>query len=61
MEPDKKTVLIPVWDLCTDEIIEMEVDEECLLEMDRAAEEMRQRRERAWEEERDAWEYAHDE
>lgn len=28
MDPEKKTVKFPVWDLETDEIIEMEMDED---------------------------------
>lgn len=61
MEPnEKKTVKIPVWDLETDEIIEMEIDQEALDAMDEADREAEERLERALERDREAWRYVRD-
>lgn len=44
MDPEeKKIVKIPVWDIETDEIIEMEIDQETLDAMDAADREVQQR------------------
>lgn len=44
MDPEeKKIVKIPVWDIETDEIIEMEIDQEALDAMDAADREVQQR------------------
>jgi hypothetical protein len=61
VEPnDKKTVKIPVWDLETDEIIEMEIDQEALDAMDEADREAEERLERALQRDREAWRYVRD-
>lgn len=61
MEPnEKKTVKIPVWDLETDEIIEMEIDQEALDAMDEADRKAEERLERALERDREAWRYVRD-
>jgi hypothetical protein len=61
MEPEeKKTVKIPVWDLETDEIIEMEIDQEALDAMDAATEECERRREEARKRERELLRYVRD-
>jgi hypothetical protein len=61
MDPsEKKTVLIPVWDLETDEIIEMEIDQEALDAMDAATEEIEKRREEARRREREELRYVRD-
>lgn len=61
MEPnEKKTVKIPVWDLETDEIIELEIDQEALDAMDEADREAEERLERALERDREAWRYVRD-
>ena len=60
MEPEKKIVKIPVWDLETGEIVEMEIDQEALDAMDEADREQEKRLQEALDEERDAWRYARD-
>jgi hypothetical protein len=64
MEPEKKIVTFPVWDLDTDEIIEMTMDEEDYKAMVAAEEaydkEQEERRKRRDEEDADAWRYARD-
>lgn len=61
MEPnEKKTVIIPVWDLETDEIIEMEIDQEALDAMDKADKEAEERMNEALERDREAWRYVRD-
>lgn len=61
MEPnEKKIVKIPVWDLETDEIIEMEIDQEALDAMDEATRKAEERMEEALKREREAWRYARD-
>lgn len=61
MDPnEKKTVLIPVWDLETDEIIEMEIDQEALDAMDEATRKIEERREEARKREREALRYVRD-
>jgi hypothetical protein len=61
MEPDeKKTVKIPVWDLETDEIIEMEIDQEALDAMDEATRKAEERREEARKREREDLRYVRD-
>lgn len=61
MDPnEKKTVIIPVWDLETDEIIEMEIDQEALDAMDKASLEAEERMEEALRRDREAWRYARD-
>lgn len=53
MEPNEKnTVKIPVWDLETDEIIEMEIEQEALDAMDEADRKVEERLEEAYKEER---------
>lgn len=61
MEPnEKKIVKIPVWDLETDEIIEMEIDQEALDAMDKADREAEERLEEALKRDREAWRYVRD-
>lgn len=61
MEPnEKKIVKIPVWDLETDEIIEMEIDQEALDAMDKADKEAEERMNEALERDREAWRYVRD-
>lgn len=61
MEPnEKKIVKIPVWDLETDEIIEMEIEQDALDAMDAADKEVEERREEARKQDREAWRYARD-
>jgi hypothetical protein len=61
MDPnEKKTVLIPVWDLETDEIIEMEIDQEALDAMDEATRKAEERREEARKRDREALRYDRD-
>jgi hypothetical protein len=61
MDPnEKKTVLIPVWDLETDEIIEMEIEQEALDTMDEATREIEERREAARKREREELRYVRD-
>lgn len=61
MDPsEKKIVKIPVWDLETDEIIEMEIDQEALDAMDAASKEAEDRREEALKRDREAWRYVRD-
>lgn len=57
---EKKTVIIPVWDLETDEIIEMEIDQEALDAMDKADKEAEERMEEALKRDREAWRYVRD-
>lgn len=58
--PEKKVVKIPVWDLETDEIIEMEIEQEALDAMDAADKEAEERYEEALRRDREAWRYARD-
>lgn len=61
MDPnEKKTVKIPVWDLETDEIIEMEIDQEALDAMDAADKEVEERMEEALKRDREALQYVRD-
>lgn len=61
MDPnEKKIVKIPVWDLETDEIIEMEIDQEALDAMDAASKEAEERMEEALKRDREAWRYIRD-
>lgn len=61
MEPnEKKTVKIPVWDLETDEIIEIEIDQEALHAMDTADREAEARYEEAIRRDREALRYVRD-
>lgn len=61
MEPDeKKIVKIPVWDLETDEIIEMEIEQEALDAMDEATRKIEERREAARKREREELRYVRD-
>lgn len=57
---EKKTVKIPVWDLETDEIIEMEIEQEALDAMDEAQREIEERREAARRREREELRYVRD-
>lgn len=58
MEPEeKKIVKIQVWDMETDQIIEMEIDQDDLDAMDAEEERIRKLQEEAYEEEREAWKY----
>lgn len=59
-DPEKKIVKIPVWDLETDEIIEMEIEQEALDAMDAADKEAEERYEEALRRDREAWRYARD-
>ena len=58
MEPN--IVKISVWDSDTDEIIELEIDEECLKEMDRVSDEHDARRRAAAKRERELERYDRD-
>jgi len=61
MEPnEKKIVKIPVWDLETDEIIEMEIEQEALDAMDAADKEAEERHEEALKRDREARRYVRD-
>ncbi len=60
MNEPKKTVKIPVWDLETDEIIEMEIEQEALDAMDAADKEAEERYEEALKRDREAWRYVRD-
>lgn len=60
MSDPKKTVKIPVWDLETDEIIEMEIEQEALDAMDAADKEAEERYEEALKRDREAWRYVRD-
>lgn len=64
MDPEKKIVTFPVWDLDTNEIIDMEMDADDYEAMCKAEEEASKRQrealDRIYEEERDAWRYARD-
>jgi hypothetical protein len=54
MEPEFKTVIVPIWDLENNEMIEMEIGEDFLGETDRLEQERKERqkevrrREREW-------------
>jgi hypothetical protein len=58
MEPN--IAKISVWDSDTDEIIELEIDEECLKEMDRISDEYEVRRREAAKRERQLERYDRD-
>ena len=61
MDPnEKKIVKIPVWDLETDEIIEMEIEQDALDAMDAADKEAEERMEEALKRDREAWRYVRD-
>lgn len=60
MNSQNKIVKIKVWDQETDEIIEMEIDQEALDAMDQADKEAEERHNRALEEERKLWRYVRD-
>lgn len=57
-EPEKKIVKFPVWDMETDEIIEMEMNEEDYNDMIKAEEEQEKKSKKALESDDDAWRYA---
>jgi hypothetical protein len=59
-DPEKKIVKIPVWDLETDEIVEMEIEQEALDAMDAATKEAEERHEEALRRDREAWRYVRD-
>lgn len=64
MDPEKKIVKFPVWDLETDEIIEMEMDADDYEAMCKAEEEaskkQREALDRIYEEDARAWEFSRD-
>lgn len=56
----KKIIKIPVWDLETDSLIELEIEQEALDAMDAADKEVELLRQRIDEEDRGAWLYVRD-
>jgi predicted nucleic acid-binding Zn-ribbon protein len=58
--PAQTLVKISVWDLETDEIIEMEIAQECIDAMDKATEEAEKLHEEALRKDGEAWQYVRD-
>ena len=60
MTLENKKVIIPVWDLETDELVDLEINQSDLDAMDDAQREVELRRKEAMEYDSQAWEYARD-
>lgn len=57
---EKKIIKIPVWDLETNTIIEMEIEQEALDIMDSSDKEAELRRQKIDEEDQNAWQFSKD-